>query len=368
MTSPNPLRAPSPSAPPRPRLIDRYRGFLPVTESTPVVSLGEGATPLVQARRLGATLGLRHLYLKVEGQNPTGSFKDRGMVVAVAKALESGARSVICASTGNTSASAAAYAAAAGLECIVVLPAGRIAIGKLLQALVFGARVISVRGNFDAALRVVRALSEQDDHPVTLVNSINPYRLEGQKTAAFEVCDDLGRAPDILAIPVGNAGNISAYWRGFREYREASRVATVPRMWGFQAAGAAPLVVGHPIEEPETVATAIRIGNPASWSLAEAARDESAGRIEAVTDDQILAAYRDLARLEGVFCEPASAASVAGVASAARKGQLDQDAVVACVLTGAGLKDPTTAESGLAFEPLEAEASIAGVAQALGWG
>ncbi|OGO59418.1 MAG: threonine synthase, partial [Chloroflexi bacterium RBG_16_72_14] len=297
-----------------------------------MVSLGEGATPLVHAHRLGESLGLRNLFLKVEGTNPTGSFKDRGMVMAVAKALEDGARSVICASTGNTSASAAAYAAAAGLECVVVLPAGKIAVGKLLQALVFGARVISVRGNFDEALRVVRALSEQDDHPVTLVNSVNPFRLEGQKTAAFEVCDDLGRAPDVLAIPVGNAGNISAYWRGFREYREAGAVTSLPRMWGFQAAGAAPLVAGHPIEHPETVASAIRIGNPASWSLATAARDDSGGRISAVSDNEILAAHRELARLEGVFCEPSSAASVAGVTKAVRAGELDPASSVVCVL------------------------------------
>jgi threonine synthase len=351
----------------RPQLVERYRAFLPVTDATPVVSLGEGATPLVHAKRLGESLGLRSLYLKVEGQNPTGSFKDRGMVMAVAKALEAGARSVICASTGNTSASAAAYAAAAGLECVVVLPAGKIAVGKLLQALVFGARVIAVSGNFDDALRVVRALVEQDDHPITLVNSVNPFRIEGQKTAAFEVCDDLGRAPDVLAIPVGNAGNISAYWRGFREYREAGLVATRPQMWGFQAAGAAPLVVGHPIERPETVATAIRIGNPTSWSLATAARDESGGRIEAVTDDEIVAAYRTLSRLEGVFCEPASAASVAGVTKAARAGGLDPDALVVCVLTGNGLKDPTTAEAGLAVEVVEAEPTVGGVATALGW-
>ena len=351
----------------RPQLVERYRRFLPVGPSTPVVSLGEGATPLVPARRLGESLGLRDLHLKVEGQNPTGSFKDRGMVVAVAKALEEGARSVICASTGNTSASAAAYAAAAGLDCVVVLPAGKIAVGKLLQALVFGARVIAVRGNFDEALRVVRALSEQDDHPITLVNSVNPYRIEGQKTAAFEVCDDLGRAPDILAIPVGNAGNISAYWRGFREYREAGLTDAVPRMWGFQAAGAAPLVSGHPVDHPETVATAIRIGNPASWALATAARDDSGGRIAAVTDDEILAAHRDIARLEGVFCEPSSAASVAGVAKAARAGELDADATIVCVLTGNGLKDPDTAEAGITVEVTEAEPSIADVSRALGW-
>jgi threonine synthase len=351
----------------RPTLVDRYRRFLPVTDATPVVSLGEGGTPLVHARRLGASLGLANLHLKVEGQNPTGSFKDRGMVVAVAKALEDGARSVICASTGNTSASAAAYAAAAGLECVVVLPAGKIAVGKLLQALVFGARAIAVRGNFDEALRVVRALSEQDDHPITLVNSVNPFRLEGQKTAAYEVCDDLGRAPDILAIPVGNAGNISAYWRGFGEYREAGLSPGTPAMWGFQAAGAAPLVIGRPVEQPETVATAIRIGNPASWSLAMAARDESGGRIAAVTDDEILDAQRTIARLEGVFCEPSSAASVAGVAKAARAGELDPDALVVCVLTGNGLKDPTTAEAGLRVEVVEAEPSVSDVIRALGW-
>jgi len=351
----------------RPDLVERYRAFLPVTDETPVVSLGEGFTPLVRASRLGVSLGLRNLYLKVEGQNPTGSFKDRGMVVAVAKALEAGAQSVICASTGNTSASAAAYAAAAGLECVVVLPAGKIAVGKLLQALVFGARVIAVSGNFDDALRVVRALSEQDDHPITLVNSVNPFRLEGQKTGAFEVCDDLGEAPDVLAIPVGNAGNISAYWRGFREYRDAGIVDTVPRMLGFQAAGAAPLVTGRPVEHPETVATAIRIGNPASWTLATRARDESSGRIDAVTDDEILAAYRALAREEGVFCEPASAASVAGVTKAAAAGELAPDALVVCVLTGNGLKDPTTAEAGLPIEVVEAEPTIGGVAMALGW-
>jgi threonine synthase len=351
----------------RPRLVERYREFLPVDASTPVVSLGEGATPLVHADRLGEALGLRNLYLKVEGQNPTGSFKDRGMVVAVAKALEEGAVSVICASTGNTSASAAAYAAAAGLECVVVLPAGKIAVGKLLQALVFGARVVSVRGNFDEALRVVRALSEQDEHPVTLVNSVNPFRLEGQKTAAFEVCDDLGRAPDVLAIPVGNAGNISAYWRGFGEYREAGRTDAVPRMWGFQAAGAAPIVTGQVVENPTTIATAIRIGNPASWTLAVSARDDSGGRIDAVTDDEILSAHREIARLAGVFCEPSSAASLAGVAKAARAGELEADATVVCVLTGNGLKDPSTAEAGVTAEVAEAEPSVADVSRALGW-
>jgi threonine synthase len=353
---------------PRPTLVERYRGFLPVSAETPVVSLGEGGTPLVHLRRLGARLGLDRLYVKVEGQNPTGSFKDRGMVVAVAKAVEAGARAIICASTGNTSASAAAYGAAHGLEVVVVLPTGKIAMGKLLQAVVAGARIVAIDGNFDVALRVVRALAEQDDHPITLVNSVNPYRLEGQKTGAFEVCDDLGRAPDVLAIPVGNAGNISAYWAGFREYAGAGLVATTPAMYGFQAAGAAPLVTGEPVEEPETIATAIRIGNPASWGKAIAARDESGGRIEAVTDEEILAAYRALAVEEGIFCEPSSAASVAGIIRTAERGGLTRDAVVVCILTGSGLKDPATAES--TIEPgrvIEADATVGSVAVALGW-
>jgi threonine synthase len=352
----------------RPTLVDRYREFLPVTDATPVISLGEGLTPLVHLRRLGARLGLANLHAKVEGQNPTGSFKDRGMVVAVAKAVEDGARAIICASTGNTSASAAAYGAAHGLEVVVVLPAGQIAMGKLLQAIVAGARVVAVDGNFDAALRVVRALAEQDDHPITLVNSVNPFRLAGQKTGAFEICDDLGRAPDVLAIPVGNAGNISAYWAGFREYRAAGRVASTPAMFGFQAAGAAPLVSGRPVDQPDTIATAIRIGNPASWQQAIAARDESGGRIEAVTDDDILAAYRALATEEGIFCEPSSAASVAGVTRLAGSGAVDGDALVVCVLTGTGLKDPTTAETMAGpGRVIEAEPTVGSVAVALGW-
>ncbi|HSG87108.1 MAG TPA: threonine synthase [Candidatus Limnocylindrales bacterium] len=351
----------------RPRLTDRYRAFLPIDEATPVVDLGEGFTPLVPVPRLGARLGLRDLHVKVEGMNPTGSFKDRGMVVAVSKAVEAGARAIVCASTGNTSASAAAYGARAGLEVVVVLPKGKIALGKLVQALVAGARVVAVDGNFDQALRIVRELAAQDRRPITLVNSVNPFRIEGQKTAAFEVCDDLGRAPDVLAIPVGNAGNITAYWAGFRDYRAAGRIDALPRMWGFQAAGAAPIVAGHPIEHPETVATAIRIGNPASWASAEAARDESGGRIDAVTDDEILAAYRDLARLEGIFCEPSSAASVAGVRKAAAAGELEPDATVVCVLTGNGLKDPTTAQA-QAAGLIEAPASLEGVMAALGWG
>jgi threonine synthase len=352
---------------PRPRLIDRYRAWLPITDATPSLSLGEGATPLVPLSRFGAAIGLTNLYAKVEGTNPTGSFKDRGMVVAVAKAVEAGARSVICASTGNTSASAAAYGAAAGLEVVVVLPKGAIALGKLLQALVAGARVVAVDGNFDAALAIVRELAARDDHPITLVNSVNPHRIAGQRTAAFEVCDDLGRAPDVLAIPVGNAGNISAYWAGFTDYAMAGIVERRPRMLGFQAAGAAPIVLGHPVERPETVATAIRIGNPASWSLATAASEESGGRIEAVTDEEILAAYRDVARLEGIFCEPSSAASLAGLAKLARAGELDPNALIVAVLTGNGLKDPDTAERGAGGGIIDSEASVDAVRRVLAW-
>ncbi len=352
----------------RPSLVERYRRFLPVSDATPALTLGEGFTPLVHARTLGRSLGLPNLYLKVEGANPTGSFKDRGMVVAVARALEVGARSVACASTGNTSASAAAYGAAAGLEVVVVLPKGQIAMGKLLQALIAGARVVAVDGNFDAALRIVRELAARKDHPITLVNSVNPDRLAGQKTAAFEVCDDLGRAPDVLAIPVGNAGNISAYWAGFEDYRRAGISAGSPRMYGFQAAGAAPIVLGHPVAEPETIATAIRIGDPASWTKATDARDASGGLIEAVTDDEILAAYRDLARLEGVFCEPSSAAGLAGIRRLVGDGRLGvaSEATIVCVLTGNGLKDPHTAESQVGAV-LESAPTTDAVIAALGW-
>jgi threonine synthase len=351
----------------RPRLVERYHAFLPVDDATPPLTLGEGFTPLVAVPRLGARIGVPRLHLKLEGLNPTGSFKDRGMVVAVSKAIEAGASSLICASTGNTSASAAAYGAAAGLEVVVVLPRGAIAIGKLLQALVAGARVVAVDGNFDAALAIVRELASDPAYPLTLVNSVNPHRIAGQKTAAFEVCDDLGRAPDVLAIPVGNAGNITAYWAGFGDYAAAGITTSRPRMLGFQAAGAAPIVRGRPIERPETVATAIRIGNPASWAGAVAARDESGGRIEAVTDDEILAAYRALAATEGVFCEPSSAASVAGVTALAADGAIDPDELVVCVLTGAGLKDPETAERTAGDRVLEAEASGDAVRRVLGW-
>ncbi|NJD28239.1 MAG: threonine synthase [Chloroflexi bacterium] len=351
----------------RPRLVERYREFLPITDATPALTLGEGFTPLVAAPRLGARIGLPNLHLKLEGLNPTGSFKDRGMVVAVSKALEAGATTIICASTGNTSASAAAYGAAAGLEVAVVIPKGAIAVGKLLQALIAGARVVAVDDNFDAALAIVRGMTEEPDSRATLVNSVNPFRIEGQKTAAFEVCDDLGRAPDLLAIPVGNAGNITAYWKGFREYAAAGRVTGAPRMLGFEAEGAAPIVSGAPVERPETVATAIRIGNPASWAGAVAARDESGGRIDAVSDEEILTSYRALAETEGVFCEPSSAASVAGVTKLAAAGSLDREALVVCVLTGSGLKDPHTAEQQVGARIIEATADEAGVRRALEW-
>jgi threonine synthase len=327
-------------------LLERYREFLPVTDQTPLLTLGEGGTPLVAAPRLAAALGVRELHLKYEGTNPTGSFKDRGMVMAVAKALEAGAKSIICASTGNTSASAAAYAAHAGIEAIVVVPAGKIALGKLAQALMYGARLLVIDGNFDHALRIVFELS--DRYPVTLVNSVNQDRIEGQTTGAYEICDALGRAPDALCLPVGNAGNITAYWRGFCRYADAGRAASRPRMLGFQAAGSAPIVRGAPVDHPETVATAIRIGNPASWDYAVRARDESCGLIDAVTDEQIIAAWRDLARIEGVFCEPASAAGVAGLRMLIEQGRADRDGCYVAVLTGHGLKDP-----GLAVEQFE---------------
>ena len=357
------------SAAARPRLVERYREFLPITDATPIISLGEGFTPLIRIDHIGKRIGIPNLYVKYEGMNPTGSFKDRGMVMAISKAVEEGAQAVICASTGNTSASAAAYGAAAALEVIVVLPKGKIALGKLIQAIAAGAKVVAVDGNFDQALRVVREMAEMRDHPVTLVNSVNPYRIAGQTTAAFEVCDDLGRAPDILAIPVGNAGNITAYWAGFNRYAQAGRIAAKPRMFGFQAAGAAPIVLGHAVEHPETIATAIRIGNPASWKQAEAARDESGGLIETVTDDEIVAAYRDLATSQGIFCEPASAASLAGVCKLAAAGRIDADATVVCVLTGHGLKDPETAErtAGGAGAIIEAAPTTDGVLRALGW-
>ena len=345
-------------------VLHRYRDRLPVTGDTPLVSLGEGDTPLVKSRRIVERAGCRELYFKLEMCNPTASFKDRGMVVAVAKAVESGEKKVLCASTGNTSASAAAYAAHLGLEAFVLVPHGRIAQGKLAQAMAHGARILAVRGNFDDALRIAREICEK--HPVALVNSVNPYRIEGQKTAAFEIIDALGDAPDALFIPVGNAGNITAYWRGFVEYYQSEHATMKPRMMGWQAAGAAPIVLGHPVADPETVASAIRIGNPASWRFAEAARDESNGAIDTVTDDEILEAYRMLAAEEGIFCEPASAACVAGLLkySAANPGTL-ADARVACVITGHGLKDPDTAMT-IEAQSTEVDADIAAVEAAMG--
>ncbi len=339
-------------------VIETYRPLLPVTRDTPVVTLLEGGTPLLDAPRLSARVGARVL-LKLEGQNPTGSFKDRGMTMAMSKALEEGAKAVVCASTGNTSASAAAYAARAGMTCAVLIPEGHIALGKLAQALVHGAKVIQVRGNFDELLAMVRRLGEKA--PVTVVNSVNPYRIEGQKTGAFEIVDALGDAPDVHCIPVGNAGNITAYWRGYLEYRDAGHSTKLPRMFGFQAAGSAPIVEGHPIEHPETVATAIRIGNPASWYGATAAASESGGAIEAVTDDEILAAYRFLASEESVFCEAASAASVAGL----MKVGAPSGSTVVCVLTGHGLKDPDLAISQISV-PTTVELDYAAVLAAVG--
>jgi threonine synthase len=323
-----------------PGVIEAYREYLPVSDATPVVTLQEGGTPLLDAPFLSERVGAS-VHLKIEGANPTGSFKDRGMTVAISKAAEEGAKVVVCASTGNTSASAAAYAARAAMLAAVVIPEGHVALGKLAQALIHGARVVQVRGSFDAALEVVRQLGERGG--VTVVNSINPYRIEGQKSASFEICDALGDAPDVQCIPVGNAGNITAYWRGYQEYAAAGRATKAPRMLGWQAAGAAPLVFGEPVAHPETIATAIRIGNPASWDSAIRARDESGGAIEAVSDADILDAYRLLAREEGVFVEPASAASVAGLLRAASTGLVRRGETIVCTVTGHGLKDPNRA-------------------------
>jgi len=318
-------------------VLRRYRDFLPVTPATPLITLGEGDTPLVRSRILEKELGCGELYFKLEGCNPTGSFKDRGMVVAVAKAVENNSQSVICASTGNTSASAAAYGARFGLKTIVIIPKGKIARGKLAQALIYDAQIIGIKGNFDQALQIVRALTEK--YPITLVNSLNPDRIEGQKTSAFEIIDELGAAPDHLFIPVGNAGNITAYWKGFVEYNRASKANHTPKMMGFQAAGAAPIVLDKVVKQPKTVATAIRIGNPASWRKAVAARDESGGIIDRVTDEEIINAYRLMATKEGIFGEPASAASLAGLIKLSKKDNFSGKRIV-CVVTGTGLKDP----------------------------
>ena len=322
-------------------VLSRYGDFLPITNGTPILTLGEGDTPLVKSKHLAKEIGQSEVYFKLEGCNPTGSFKDRGMVMAIARAMEEESTTIICASTGNTSASAAAYGAYCGLKTIVLVPKGDVAMGKLTQALAYGASVLVINGTFDQALKLVRSLV--DTHPITLVNSVNPYRLQGQKTAAFEIVDDLGDAPDYVFIPVGNAGNITAYWMGFTEYKKAGRAAHLPNMMGFQAEGAAPIVRGERVVEPNTIASALRIGNPASWESAIAARDESGGVIDTVSDEEILEAYKLLARHEGIFCEPASAASVAGLLKLSRQGALLADKRIVCVITGTGLKDPEMA-------------------------
>jgi threonine synthase len=343
-------------------VIARYRDWLPVSDATPALDLSEGSTPLVRSQNLGPALGLKRLFFKYEGLNPTGSFKDRGMVVAVAKALESRAKVLVCASTGNTSASAAAYAASARLRAIVVVPSGEIALNKLAQALMYGATVVALRGNFDTALTAVRELAAS--YPVVLVNSVNPYRLEGQKTAAFELVDTLGEAPDYVVLPVGNAGNITAYWKGFKEYQAEGRSSVLPRMIGAQAEGAAPIVHGRVFEKPKTVASAIKIGNPASWEGATMARDESGGLIDAVSDTEILRAQVQLAATEGLFAEPASCAPLALLVRLVREGRIERDSTTVVVLTGNGLKDPEAALGNIA-PPVELEGDARALAKAL---
>jgi threonine synthase len=346
-------------------VIDAYRQYLPVTDQTPVVTLHEGNTPLIRCRNLAAAINPRiELYLKYEGANPTGSFKDRGMTLAISKAIEAGASAVLCASTGNTSASAAAYGARAGIKVYVLIPEGKIATGKLAQAMIHRATVIQIDGNFDQALKIVKEVSEK--YRLTLVNSINPFRIEGQKTAAFEVCDQLGRAPTFHFLPVGNAGNITAYWKGYQEYRAAGKIKAGPRMFGFQAAGAAPIVLGHVVDKPRTIATAIRIGNPASWKGALAAAEESRGEINLVTDDEIMEAYRLIAGSEGVFCEPASAASIAGVIKLSKTGLFHDGDVVVCTLTGHGLKDVEIAMN-VSQKPITIKAEFDDVIKVLGY-
>lgn len=347
-------------------VIEEYREYLPVTDKTSPVTLNEGNTPLIEARNLARALRTNlKIYLKFEGLNPTGSFKDRGMTMAVSLALETNSKAIMCASTGNTSASAAAYAARAGLRCLVLIPQGAIALGKLAQALVHGAKVLALEGNFDEALNLVREITSK--HPIVLVNSLNPHRLEGQKTAAFEIVDVLGEAPDYQFMPVGNAGNITAYWKGYREYYEQGKAGKLPRMMGFQAEGAAPIVRGYPLKDPRTVATAIRIGNPASWERAEAARDESGGIIDLVSDEEIIAAYKMLAGLEGVFVEPASAAAVAGLIkwSKAGKNENRESKTAVCILTGHGLKDPDRALA-VVEEPDVVPARVESILEAIG--
>jgi len=345
-------------------IIERYQEYLPVTDKTPIISLNEGNTPLILAEALPLALGLKNvrIYYKFEGLNPTGSFKDRGMTMAISKAMEAGSKAVMCASTGNTSASAAAYACRCGLKCYVLIPEGKIAKGKLLQAYRYGAKVIMIEGNFDKALELVKEITAEGN--ITLVNSLNPYRIEGQKTAAFEIVDDLGDAPEYHALPVGNAGNITAYWKGYKEYKKVGKSEILPKMLGFQAAGSAPIVLGHPVEKPETLATAIRIGNPASWQGAVAARDESGGLIDSVTDEEITQAYRFVAEREGVFAEPASCAPVAGVINLAKKGFFKEGSRVVITLTGSGLKDPDFA---LSFEDpiFKAHSTLAAVKEVI---
>jgi threonine synthase len=346
-------------------VIDAYRAHLPVSDATPVVSLNEGNTPLVRVDNFVRAIGGNfQLWLKYEGVNPTCSFKDRGMTMAVSKAKERGAAVVICASTGNTSASAAAYAARAGMKCVVLLPNGKIALGKLAQALMCGAITVCIEGNFDEALRIVRELGETGK--VEVVNSINPVRIEGQKTAAFEICDQLGRAPDFHFLPVGNAGNITAYWKGYREYHAAKKADRLPRMFGFQAAGAAPIVRGKPVDDPQTVATAIRIGNPAGWKTAVEALRDSNGFIDSVTDDEILAAYKLAARAAGVFVEPASAACLAGLIHCVKAGKIPEGSVIAATMTGHGLKDPDTAIATAGFAPIVVPARKEDVLKVIG--
>ena len=340
-------------------ILETYREFLPVTDATPLLSMWEGNTPLVKSNRLGKELGCEELYFKLEGCNPTGSFKDRGMVVAMAKALEDGSRAVMCASTGNTSASAAAYGAYCDLPVLVLIPKGEVAMGKLAQAMAYGARILMINGNFDSALALARAFTCK--HSVTLVNSVNPHRLEGQKTGAFEIIESLGEAPDYLFIPVGNAGNITAYWRGFREYQGAGRSLRLPKMMGFQAEGAAPIVRGAPVANPQTIASAIRIGNPASWQGAVDARDSSGGTIDMVSDDEILDAYRMIASKEGIFCEPASAAAFAGLVKMCRQGLNLEGQRVVCIFTGNGLKDPDLAVRSVVSQTTEIEPTLEAV-------
>jgi threonine synthase len=345
-------------------VLSRYKDYLPITEKTPIFTLGEGDTPLVKVDALAQEVGCGELYFKLEGCNPTGSFKDRGMVMAIAKALEKGDKAVMCASTGNTSASASAYAAYNGLESIIIIPKGKIALGKLAQAIIFGAKIVMIDGNFDEALNAVKILTEK--YPIALVNSINPYRIEGQKTSAFEIVDYLGDAPDYLFIPVGNAGNITAYWKGFVEYHKLGKSKILPKMMGFQAEGAAPIVRGYPIEKPETIATAIRIGNPASWKKAEAARDESGGLIDMVSDDEILAAQKLLALKGGIFGEPASEASLAGLLKMKRSGMDFSGKKIVCIVTGNGLKDT---DAVLRNPPsiIEVSSKLDDIEKALGW-